>query len=169
MSRRAIAAAGVGGHPGVRCAPNGPVPHVPPPRSTPAAGHAQHRLASRQRPGPVRATAAAGAAAASAWLLAGSADRFRRTGTTVNPLEPTRASTLVTDGPTRLTRNPMYVGMAGLLVAHALLRGGWRTAVPVAAFVGVIDRVQIGPEERALRELFGDEYDAYCRRVRRWV
>jgi protein-S-isoprenylcysteine O-methyltransferase Ste14 len=40
--------------------------------------------------------------------------------------------------------------------------------VPVAAFVGV-DRVQIRPEEAALRELFAEEYDAYCGRVRRWL
>ena len=90
-------------------------------------------------------------------------------GTTVDPLRPARASGLVTSGPNRVTRNPMYVGMAGALVAHALIRGGWATVLPVAAFVAVIDRVQIRPEEAALRELFGEEYDAYCRRVRRWL
>ena len=108
-------------------------------------------------------------AAASAWLLAGSAGAFRREGTTVNPLDPSQASALVTSGPNRVTRNPMYVGMAGLLVAHGLLRGGWATALPVAGFVGVIDRFQIHPEEAALREHFGDEYAVYCRRVRRWI
>jgi protein-S-isoprenylcysteine O-methyltransferase Ste14 len=75
----------------------------------------------------------------------------------------------VNSGPNRITRNPMYVGMAGLLAAHALIRGGWATALPVAAFVGVIDRVQIRPEEAALRELFGATYDDYCRSVRRWI
>ena len=39
----------------------------------------------------------------------------------------------------------------------------------MAVFVAVIDRVQIRPEEAALRELFAEEYDAYCRRVRRWL
>ena len=75
----------------------------------------------------------------------------------------------MTSGPNGVTRNPMYVGMAGALVAHALIRGGWGTVLPVAAFVAVIDRVQIQTEEAALRELFGEEYDAYCRRVRRWL
>jgi protein-S-isoprenylcysteine O-methyltransferase Ste14 len=102
-------------------------------------------------------------------MLAGSLQRFRGAGTTVDPLRPGRATGLVTSGPNAVTRNPMYVGMAGVLAAHALLRGGWRPLVPVAAFVAVIDRVQIRPEEQALRELFGEAYEDYCRRVRRWL
>ena len=145
------------------------MPHVPPPLIGLTAGVVQHRLASGRPPGRLRKAGAAAVAAGSAWMLAGSLDRFRRTGTTVNPLEPARASTLVTSGPNEVTRNPMYVGMAGVLTAHALLRGGWRTALPVAAFVAVIDRVQIRPEEAALRDRFGEEYDGYCRRVRRWL
>lgn len=145
------------------------MPHVPPPLIALAAGVTQRRLGTGSRPGPLRKVGALGAAAGSAWLLAGSAQAFRRKGTTVNPLQPTRATGLVTDGPNGVTRNPMYVGMAGLLVAHGLLRGGWRTAIPVAGFVAVIDRVQIRPEEDAMRELFGDEYAAYSRRVRRWL
>ena len=145
------------------------MPHVPPPLIGLAAGLVQHRLASGSSPGVVRKAGAGGLVAASAWLLAGSAGAFRRTGTTVNPLDPSRASALVTSGPNRVTRNPMYVGMAGLLAAHGLLRGGWRTAVPVAAFVEVIDRFQIRPEEAALRDHFGEDYEAYSRRVRRWL
>ena len=76
---------------------------------------------------------------------------------------------LVTDGPNALTRNPMYVGMAGVLTAHALVRRGWLPVLPLAAFVAVIDRTQIRPEEAALRELFGEKYDAYCARVPRWL
>jgi protein-S-isoprenylcysteine O-methyltransferase Ste14 len=145
------------------------VPHVPPPLIGLAAGAVQHRLASRSSPGPVRKAGAVAVAAASLWMLAGSVGAFRRTGTTVNPLDPAQASALVTSGPNRVTRNPMYVGMTGLLVAHGLLRGGWRTALPVAAFVGVIDRFQISPEETALLEHFGADYEAYRGRVRRWL
>lgn len=145
------------------------MPHVPPPLIALAAGIAQHLMAGDRRPGPVRKAAAASVAAGSVGLLAGSARQFASHHTTVDPLHPSRASTLVTDGPNRITRNPMYVGMAGVLTAHALLRGGWATALPVAAFVAVIDRVQIRPEEAALRELFGHEYDDYCRSVRRWL
>ena len=145
------------------------MPHVPPPLLALTAGVVQHRLASGSRPGVLRTLGAAGVTVASGWLAAGSVQRFRSSGTTVDPLRPARASGLVTGGPNAVSRNPMYVGMAGALVAHALLRGGWGTLLPVAAFVGVIDRVQIRPEEAALRELFGEEYDAYCGRVRRWL
>ncbi len=145
------------------------MPRVPPPLIAVAAGVAQHRLASGRRPGPLRAGAAVGALAASAWLLGGTSRRFRLAGTTFEPFDPSRATELVTSGPNRFTRNPMYVGMAGVLAAHALYRGGWATVLPVAAFVGVIDRVQIRPEEAALRELFGQAYDDYSRSVRHWL
>jgi protein-S-isoprenylcysteine O-methyltransferase Ste14 len=62
----------------------------------------------------------------------------------------------------------MYVGMAAVLAGHAVRRGP-RALLPLAAFVAYIDRLQIQPEEQALRARFGEEYNAYCRRVRRWV
>jgi protein-S-isoprenylcysteine O-methyltransferase Ste14 len=145
------------------------MPVVPPPLIALAAGVAQHRLASGNRPGGVRKIGAGAAAAGSVWLLAATSARFRRAGTTFEPFDPARATELVTSGPNSITRNPMYVGMAGLLTAHALYRGGWATLLPVAGFVGVIDRVQIRPEEAALRELFGTAYEDYCRSVRRWL
>ena len=145
------------------------MPHVPPPLIALAAGIAQHLMAGDRRPGPVRKAAAASVAAGSVGLLAGSARSFARHHTTVDPLRPSRASTLVTDGPNRITRNPMYVGMAGLLTAHALARGGPLALLPVGAFVAVVDRFQVQPEEAALREHFGLEYDEYCRTARRWL
>ncbi|MFC5728832.1 MULTISPECIES: methyltransferase family protein [Nocardioides] len=145
------------------------MPHVPPPVVALAAGTAQHLLAGDRRPGPLRAAVAAAVAAGSAYLLVGSTQRFASHHTTVDPLRPARASALVTDGPNRITRNPMYLGMAGLLASHAVARGGPVLALPVAAFVAIIDRVQVRPEEAALRGQFGAEYDAYCRTVRRWL
>ncbi|MDZ5621820.1 methyltransferase family protein [Nocardioides bizhenqiangii] len=145
------------------------MPAVPPPAYAVAGLVAQHLLADNGRAGPVRKVAAGAVAAASAALAVGSIRRFRAGGTTVEPFHPERASALVTSGPNALTRNPMYVGMAGLLAAHALVRGGWLPAVPVAAFVAVIDQTQIRPEEAALRALFGQEYDEYCARVPRWL
>jgi protein-S-isoprenylcysteine O-methyltransferase Ste14 len=89
--------------------------------------------------------------------------------TTVHPLHPEHASALVVDGPNAFTRNPMYVGMAGVLLAHALGLGRWRAVLPAAAVVAVIDRVQVQAEERALEERFGEDYAAYRARVPRWV
>lgn len=108
--------------------------------------------------------------AVGAVLLAGAAARqFHRQGTTVDPFDPALASSLVTTGANAVSRNPMYVGMAGLLVAHALRRGSVTALLPVAAFVLVIDRVQIVAEEEALSAHFGAEYDRYRARVPRWL
>lgn len=145
------------------------MPAVPPPAYAIAGAVAQHALAGDRSAGAVRKVAAGAVAAVSAALIAGSIQRFREGGTTVEPFRPEQATTLVTDGPNAVTRNPMYVGMAGLLTAHALARGGVLPVLPVAAFVALIDRVQIQPEEAALRALFGQEYDAYCGRVPRWL
>lgn len=148
------------------------MPLVPPPVIALGFGLAQRALPSGQPGHPAGRAGKAAAAAVttgSLALLAGSAREFQRAATTVHPLHPEKASTLVTTGPNRLTRNPMYVGMAGLLAAHALVRGGVWPWLPVAGFVAVIDVAQIRPEERAMRSLFGVEYDAYRRTTRRWL
>jgi protein-S-isoprenylcysteine O-methyltransferase Ste14 len=89
--------------------------------------------------------------------------------TTINPVAVDRASTLVTTGVYRLTRNPMYVALALLLCAWAAwLARPWALLGP-AAFLLFIDRFQIVPEERALTAKFGDAYVRYRRSVRRWL
>jgi len=94
---------------------------------------------------------------------------FRRARTTIDPTRPGRASSLVRSGVYRITRNPMYVGLACVLVAWAVfLSSPWTLLGPVA-FVLYIARFQIAPEERALSELFGSEYAQYQAEVRRWL
>lgn len=90
-----------------------------------------------------------------------------RAGTRPEPWKPTRA--LVTGGPYRFTRNPMYLGFSLIYLATAVLaNSGWSMALlpPVLAtmLLGVIVR-----EERYLAARFGEEYTAYQRRVRRWL
>ena len=63
----------------------------------------------------------------------------------------------------------MYVGLSGLLVAHAVWRGSWAALLPLAGFVAFIDRIQVQAEETALLEKFGAEYDAYRAATPRWV
>jgi len=94
---------------------------------------------------------------------------FRRAGTTVDPLDPRRASALVTGGIFHYTRNPMYVGVVLALAGWGLRLGDVAALLGVPAFVAWMDRLQIPAEERALRELFGAEYERYCRTVRRWL
>jgi len=145
------------------------MPKIPPPAYLAAGLLAQHLLAPKGRRGAPHLVAATALAGLSVATLVLANERFHRHHTTVNPIDPSRASTLVTEGVFGLTRNPMYVGMAGLLAAHAVARGGWLTPLPLAGFVAVIDRVQIPAEERALVDLFGDSYAAYRTSVPRWI
>ena len=94
---------------------------------------------------------------------------LRRARTTVNPLRPERASALVTTGVYRITRNPMYVGMALMLLAWAVLLASPAALAGPVTFIAYMNRFQIGPEEDALDTLFGPDYAAYRSRVRRWL
>jgi protein-S-isoprenylcysteine O-methyltransferase Ste14 len=94
---------------------------------------------------------------------------FRRAKTTVNPMKPEAASSLVSAGVYRVTRNPMYLGLFFMLFAWAaFLWSAWSLLGPLV-FAAYIGRFQIAPEERALTALFGSEYSAYKARVRRWL
>lgn len=114
--------------------------------------------------------AIAGAFAALALLFAAPAiAAFRRANTTVNPVDIESASTLVTGGVFRYTRNPMYVALTALLIAWTIwLVAPWAALGPVA-FALFITRFQIIPEERALRAKFGRAFEDYAQRVRRWL
>ena len=93
---------------------------------------------------------------------------FRRARTTVNPLKPETTAALVASGVYSFTRNPMYLGMAAVLLAWAVfLASPWSLAGPVL-FAWYITRFQIVPEERVLAGLFGETFAAYKKRVRRW-
>jgi protein-S-isoprenylcysteine O-methyltransferase Ste14 len=94
---------------------------------------------------------------------------FRRARTTVNPVQPEKASLIVSGGVYGFTRNPMYVGLTlGLLSWAAYLAAPWTLPGPIV-FVLYITRFQILPEERVLTAKFGREYAEYKDRVRRWV
>ncbi len=110
------------------------------------------------------AVALAGGACSVAGLVA-----FRRAKTTVNPMKPESATSLVSGGIYRFTRNPMYVGLLLVLVGWAvLLSSAWVFFGPLF-FVLYIGRFQIAPEERALATIFGAEFTSYQQQVRRWL
>lgn len=94
---------------------------------------------------------------------------FRRAHTTVNPLHPEQTTQLVTSGIFQYTRNPMYLGMAIVLLGIALYLADVSALLGPAIFMRYITRYQIGPEEEILLEKFGDEFVAYQMRVRRWL
>lgn len=94
---------------------------------------------------------------------------FRRAQTTINPVNLEAASSLVTGGIFRYTRNPMYVGFTCLLTAWAILLASPWTLLGPIFFVLFTTRFQIVPEERVMLSKFGDAYAAYRKRVRRWL
>ena len=94
---------------------------------------------------------------------------LRRAGTTVNPFKPDAASSLVTNGVYRFTRNPMYVGLLLTLLGWAAFLSSPSALVYLVAFVLYMNRFQIEPEERVLASRFGADYAAYRTRVRRWL
>jgi protein-S-isoprenylcysteine O-methyltransferase Ste14 len=92
---------------------------------------------------------------------------FRKAGTQPDPREIPTA--LVTGGPFRVTRNPMYLGMALVLAGIALWRGDQVLLAAPVAFVLIINTFRIPREERLMEDLFGDSYRLYKKKVRRWV
>lgn len=94
---------------------------------------------------------------------------FKFAETTVNPLKPHEASSLVIGGVYRWTRNPMYLGFTFILLAWAFYLSSPITFLGVIAFVWYLNQFQIIPEERALTALFGEEFLVYRSQVRRWL
>lgn len=99
-------------------------------------------------------------------LVGWSAWWFRAKRTTI---EPHRAPTrLIVEGPYRINRNPIYTGMALVLLGWAFLLGAASALLPAAAFPWLIDRRFVRGEEAALRRAFGPEAERYFAANRRW-
>lgn len=94
---------------------------------------------------------------------------FARARTTINPLDPSRASSLVTGGIYRVTRNPMYLSLLLLLIAYTVRLGSCVEGLGPVVFAAYVTRFQIIPEERILEAKFGAAFLAYKNRTRRWV
>jgi protein-S-isoprenylcysteine O-methyltransferase Ste14 len=94
---------------------------------------------------------------------------FRQHRTTINPLHPENTSRLVTGGIYRISRNPMYVGMALLLLAWAVYLESPAALLGIGGFIAYITHFQIMPEETLLAQHFGADFSAYRQRVRRWL
>lgn len=92
---------------------------------------------------------------------------FARSRTAILPMRS--ASLIVTHGPYRFTRNPMYTGMALAYVGGAMvINSGWALLIlPLVLFA--LYRLVISREERYLSSAFPDEYESYRRNVRRWL
>ncbi|MEP1441871.1 MAG: isoprenylcysteine carboxylmethyltransferase family protein [Hyphomicrobiales bacterium] len=93
---------------------------------------------------------------------------FLRAKTTVSPLSPQKTESLVINGLYKYSRNPMYLGLAFLLIAYAVWLSNPLSTLVLLGFVWWITKFQIEPEEEVLREKFGNEYIEYQDRVGRW-
>ena len=94
---------------------------------------------------------------------------FKKAKTTVNPTTPNAASSLVTTGIYKFTRNPMYVGFLFFLIGWGVFLSNLYALALTVGFVLYMNRYQIKPEEKALEAVFGSEILTYKKRVRRWL
>jgi protein-S-isoprenylcysteine O-methyltransferase Ste14 len=112
---------------------------------------------------PIGTASAAAGLGVGAWAVS----LFLRKRTTVHPGGNPVA--LVTGGPYRFSRNPMYLGTALILVAVALRNGSLPVLLAPLAYITAMERGQIPSEERRLNTHFGERYRDYRRRVHRWM
>jgi len=95
---------------------------------------------------------------------------FKKSETTVNPMKPETSTRLVTSGVFKYTRNPMYLGLASILLASCFYFSSLLgIIVYVPLFIFYITVFQIIPEEESMKTIFNDEYLDYSSKVRRWI
>jgi len=95
--------------------------------------------------------------------------KFKKIKTTISPLRPNKTSSLVKSGIYEYTRNPMYLGLLLMLFSIALFLKNLISFLIIPLFILFITKNQILPEEEALKNIFGEEYKNYKKKVRRWI
>ena len=94
---------------------------------------------------------------------------FRRASTTIDPRAPDKSTSIVHSGPFAFTRNPMYLGMALVLLGVCVYLANPLSLLGLVVFMAYITRFQIIPEERLLLAKFGEPFEHYMRSVMRWI
>ncbi|MEM6641838.1 MAG: isoprenylcysteine carboxylmethyltransferase family protein [Bacteroidota bacterium] len=94
---------------------------------------------------------------------------FRLHGTSTKPNDPGVASSLVTSGIYRFSRNPMYLGLALILIGAVIRIGNFVALSVLPLFVLYITYFQIMPEESVLSQKFPEDFEAYKNTTRRWI
>jgi hypothetical protein len=93
--------------------------------------------------------------------------KFKDVGTTVRP--DRAASTLVIAGPYKISRNPMYLGLALAYLGIAIAGQSVSALILLPVVLAIIQRRAIEPEEAFLEKRFGANYISYKEKVRRWL
>ena len=94
---------------------------------------------------------------------------FKKQSTTVNPIKIENASSLVTSGVFKYSRNPMYLGMALILFGLALMFNVIGGTLFTLLFTIYITKFQVKPEEEVMEKLFGEDFLKYKQKVRMWL
>lgn len=95
--------------------------------------------------------------------------QFRKAQTTPNPQALEKVSSLVTSGIYQYSRNPMYLGLVLILLGWAIYLSHFLAFILIPIFMMYMTRFQIQPEERMIKQKFGNKYQAYLNKVRRWI
>jgi protein-S-isoprenylcysteine O-methyltransferase Ste14 len=103
------------------------------------------------------------------WILISAVNSFKKQSTTVNPIKIENASSLVTSGVFEYSRNPMYLGMALILLGLAFMFNVIGGIIFTILFTIFITKFQIRPEEEVMQRLFGEDFLKYKKNVRMWV
>ena len=94
---------------------------------------------------------------------------FKKNKTTINPIKIEKASSLVTNGIFKYSRNPMYLGMLLILISVSIRFNLYGGLLFVLGFIYFITYFQILPDEKAMLKLFGDDFLNYKNKTRRWL
>jgi protein-S-isoprenylcysteine O-methyltransferase Ste14 len=76
---------------------------------------------------------------------------------------------LVSTGPFKFSRNPIYLGMFLILFGTAFLMGSVSALLVSLIFTLIINFTWISHEEKKMSEIFGEDWINYCSKVRRWL
>ena len=102
-------------------------------------------------------------------IIVTAARLFSRYKTIISPITPEKSTSLVTEGVFSFSRNPMYLGMLIIITSSSIFFATWVGLLLIILFIVIINFFQIEPEEKMMRKLFGEEYEAYTTKVRRWI
>ena len=103
----------------------------------------------------------------SGWMTIWADQIFKRRKTTIKSFD--KPLVMVTDGPFRISRHPIYLFMTTILLGVAVLLGSLTAFIAPVAMFFIFQMIFIPLEERLMEETFGQEYRDYKKRVRKWI
>ena len=94
---------------------------------------------------------------------------FKKHNTTISPLKPEKATSLIVSGIYMYSRNPMYLGMLFILISTSIRFNIIGGIISISTFIVYITKFQIIPEEEQLKRIFGEKFLNYKKKTRMWL